>query len=101
MWFDLNGDQVKGQYEPGLIGVGVLLLQGGVQIGTLTTGGGGAYSFTLLPPGRYRVRETHPEQLRFSSTTDEVTIEVAAGETRTVNFGDWNGRPTYLPLILR
>ncbi len=101
VWFDLNSDRVKSLYEPGLIGVQVRLLQEGVQIGTMTTGGGGAYSFTLLPPGRYRVREVQPEQLRFSTTPNEVMIDIAAGETHTVDFGDWAGRSTYLPLILR
>jgi photosystem II stability/assembly factor-like uncharacterized protein len=101
VWFDLNGDQIRNPYEPGLIGVEVLLLQEGVQIGTTTTGGGGAYSFTVLPPGRYRVREVQPEQRRFSSTPDEMTVDIAAGETRIVDFGDWDGRALYLPLVLR
>jgi hypothetical protein len=35
------------------------------------------------------------------ATPDEVRITLAAGETRTVDFGDWNGRQSYLPLILR
>ena len=87
-------------YEPGLIGVQVDLLQGDVQIGTVITGGG-AYSFTMIPPGRYRVNEVQPDDLRFSSMPDQVIVDIVAGETRTVDFGDWNGRPTYLSLIVR
>jgi hypothetical protein len=47
------------------------------------------------------LRERQPDWLRWSTTPNEKTIALAAGETRTVDFGDWNGRSTYLPLILR
>ena len=101
VWLDRNGDQVKDLYEPGLIGIPVDLLQEGVLLGTVKTVGGGEYRFTMIPPGRYQVSKVHPEHLRFSRTPDQVVIDLAAGETHIVNFGDWNGRPTYLPLILR
>ena len=70
-------------------------------MGMDTTGGDGAYRFAALPPGTYLVREIQPGWLRFSTTPDEVPVTLATGETRTVDFGDWDGRPTYLPLILR
>ena len=65
------------------------------------TTGDGAYRFAVLLPGTYMVRETQPAWMRWSTTSNQVTVSLAAGETRTVDFGDWNGRPTYLPLILR
>ena len=65
------------------------------------TGDDGQYRFRNLMPGSYTVRESQPPWLRFSTTPDDVTVTLAAGETRTVDFGDWNGRATYLPLILR
>lgn len=101
MWLDQNGDQVKDLYEPGLIGVQVRLFRDGIQIGQATTAGDGAYDFAVLLPGTYIVRETQPDWMRWSTTSNQVTVSLAAGETRTVDFGDWNGRPTYLPLILR
>jgi photosystem II stability/assembly factor-like uncharacterized protein len=101
VWLDQNGDQVKDLYEPGLIGVQVRLFRDGIQIGQATTAGDGAYDFAVLLPGTYIVRETQPDWMRWSTTSNQVTVSLAAGETRTVDFGDWNGRPTYLPLILR
>ncbi len=53
-----------------------------------------------LAPGSYTVREVQPAGFRFSSTPNEVTLTLVAGETRSVDFGDWNGRPIYLPLVL-
>ncbi len=59
----------------------------------------GAYRFVGLLPGPYTVREIQPPDLRFSVTPDEFMLDLAAGETRSVDFGDWNGRPVWLPLI--
>jgi protocatechuate 3,4-dioxygenase beta subunit len=81
--------------------VTVKLLREGIQIGQAVTRGDGAYGFAALPPGTYLLRERQPDWLRWSTTPNEKTIALAAGETRTVDFGDWNGRSTYLPLILR
>jgi protocatechuate 3,4-dioxygenase beta subunit len=72
-----------------------------MQTGQATTGDDGAYRFAGLEPASYLVRETQPTRLHFSTTPDEVPVTLAAGETRTVDFGDWDGRQTYLPLILR
>jgi hypothetical protein len=30
-----------------------------------------------------------------------MTLTLATGETRSIYFGNWNGRPTHFPLILR
>ena len=79
----------------------VKLFRGGVQTGQATTAGDGAYRFAALMPGAYLVREVQPAWLRWSTTPDEVSVALAAGETCIADFGDWNGRATYLPLILR
>ena len=101
VWLDIDGNAAQDPAEPGLSGVTVRLLRDGIQIGQATTAGDGAYRFAALPPGTYLVRELQPDWLRWSTTPDEVTVVLAAGETRTVDFGDWSGRRTYLPLILR
>ena len=101
VWLDADGDALPDAGEPGLAGVTIRLLRDGVQVGQAATAGDGAYRFSALPPGAYRVREIQPAWVRFSTTPDEVPVTLAAGETRTVNFGDWDGRALYLPLVLR
>ena len=101
VWLDANGDGRHDAGEFGLVGVRIELSRNGLLMGTNTTGGDGAYRFAGLPPGTYTVREVQPSWLHFSSTPDEVTVVVAAGEMRTADFGDWSGRFTYLPLIVR
>jgi hypothetical protein len=99
--YDTDGNGVLGGNEPGLAGVNVVLLQEGRQVGQQVTAGDGSYSFTSLPAGEYMVRESQPEWLRYSSTPDEVTLRLAVGQRATVNFGDWNGLPAWLPLVVR
>jgi hypothetical protein len=74
---------------------------GGVQIGAATSQGNGGYAFASLPSGAYELRQVQPEWLPFSSTADVVPIVVHAGEVVTVDFGDWNGLPSYLPVLVR
>jgi hypothetical protein len=80
--------------------VQVVLSEEGTAISVRTDVDGG-YRFMGLAPGSYSVRETQPAGWRFSTTSDEVTVALAAGDTRSVDFGDWNGRPTWLPLVLK
>ena len=47
------------------------------------------------------VNEAQPTRLGYSTAPNNMTLTLATGETRSVDFGDWNARPTYLPLILR
>ena len=62
------------------------------QIGQTTTNGDGAYRFAALPPGTISCASaSRPPAL--VHTPNEVTVTLAAGETHTVDFGDWNGRP--------
>ena len=50
------------------------------------------------------MNEAQPIQLCYFITRNNVSLTPAPSETRSVDFFDfydWNGRPTYLPLILR
>ena len=80
-WLDADGDGVRDAAELGLVGVRIELVQDGAIMRTDTTGGDGAYRFAALPPGTYLVREHQPDWLRWSTTPDEVTVVLAAGET--------------------
>jgi len=100
VWLDTNGNGVRDGDEVGIRGVQIVLTEEGVAI-MVRTGDDGRYRFGGLPPGSYTVREVQPAEFRFSSTPSEVTLTLVAGETRSVDFGDWNGRPTWLPLVMK
>jgi hypothetical protein len=101
VWLDTNGDGIQDAGEPGLAGVTVRLLRDSIQIGQAATASDGTYRYSALAAGNYVVQESQPAWVRFSTTPDEVPVTLAAGETRTVNFGDWDGRALYLPLVLQ
>ncbi len=100
-WHDANGNGQRETGEPGLPGVFISIYAGGFQVGGALTHEDGSYSFEMLPPGVYWLTETNPPGLRFSSTADGVTAVVAAGQRVTVDFGDWAGMATYLPMVLK
>ncbi len=100
VWHDLDGDGTREAGEPGLPGVTIRLFAGGTQVGQTITVGDGTYRFPSLLPGNYRVQELQPAWLRFSSTPDEVDATVLSGGLAIVNFGDWNGRQVWLPVVL-
>jgi len=82
--------------------VTIYLFRWDEKIGETQTTGDGTYSFTRLIPGSiYRVHEVQPAWLRWSTTPDEVSVPLSNGEHAVVNFGDWNGLPGWLPLLLR
>ena len=101
VWLDADGDGRHDAGEAGVASAQIELIQDGMLKDTDTTSGDGTYRFSALAPDAYLVREVQPDWLRFSTTLDEVAVTLAAGETRTIDFGDWNGRQTYLPLLLR
>ncbi|MBA7636767.1 hypothetical protein ES703_44395 [subsurface metagenome] len=67
---DVNGDGTRDPADTnGLVGVVILLTDtNGVPVSTNTTGPGGGFTFSDLPPGTYLVRETNP--FGFLSTED-------------------------------
>lgn len=88
VWDDLNGNGVQEAGEPGLAGVSVYLdlnangsLDGGEP--TKLTSGSGAFDFTNLPIGSYKVRiDSATLPLGFVQTggSAEVNVVLAAGE---------------------
>lgn len=102
VWLDLDGNGALDAGEPGLGGVTLALYVGANQVAQTTTLVSGSYAFIGLVPGQaYTVKERQPNWLRFSSTPNERTITAVAGQMLQVDFGDWNGRSVYLPLIVR
>jgi hypothetical protein len=100
VWLDSNGNGLRDAGEPGIGGVEIRLLQGS-PLKAEWTAAGGEYRFGGLTPGSYTVREVQPAEFRFSSTVSEITLTLVAGEIRSVDFGNWNGRPAWLPLLLK
>jgi uncharacterized repeat protein (TIGR01451 family) len=80
---DSDGDGRWDATELGLEGV-VITLNGGV---TTTTDLHGRYTFSPLAPGPHVVVETDPEGY-FSTTPNEVHVDVLAETDYEVNFGD-------------
>ena len=101
VWRDSDGDGAREEGEPGLVGVVLQLYAGSLQMGETATVGGGSYRFSALVPGTYVVREVQPAWLCFSSTPDEAVVFVEAGQELRLDFGDWSGRASWLPLVLR
>ncbi|MEJ5198819.1 MAG: LamG-like jellyroll fold domain-containing protein, partial [Anaerolineae bacterium] len=102
VWHDQDGNGSQEPGEPGLVGVTIRLSRWDTEIAETQTAADGSYRFAPLVPGAlYRVREAQPAGWRWSTTPDEAQIALANGQHAVVNFGDWNGRPTWLPLIVK
>lgn len=86
---DNNGNGSWDQGELGLAGWTIKLEDtNGNVLATTTTGADGAYSFTNLAPGTYRVREAGQTGW-VQKTTDPADITVSSGQNVTdVNFGN-------------
>ena len=102
VWLDTNADGQQSASESGLANVTVELLDAaGSVLGTTTTDADGAYEFTGLTPGSYRVRFTTPNNLIASpsnsgddtSDSDAVNgtsqlVTLVSGESnRTIDAG--------------
>ena len=59
----------------------------------------GSYDFGPLPAGTTYVVQEFCPWMRYSSTPDQVTVHLEECQQATVNFGDWNGLPIWLPLL--
>ena len=97
VWFDSDGDGVRGDAEPGVSGVTVRLLDSvGTTLQTTTTNEDGEYFF-LVSPGSYRVQFVAPAQRAF--TTRSVGIPSldsdadAAGLTDLITIGAAEDQP--------
>ncbi len=100
VWNDLNGNGEPEPGEPGIIGVTVRIYIGGALIGELRTGSDGRFEIDPLAPATYRIMEINLGGL-YSSTPDEVVVDLVAGALAEVSFGDWAGRHGWLPLIFQ
>ncbi len=97
VWEDLNGNGVQETGEPGFVNVSVELIGAGRDrtfgtaddtLATAMTNGSGAYSFTNLQPGLYRVRFTRPNGYAFTvgdapAATDATDSDVPTGVSAT------------------
>jgi LPXTG-site transpeptidase (sortase) family protein len=85
---DANGNGTLDTGEAALTGVTVELRNNaGTAIATVTTNASGGYSFPNLPAGSYTVIETDlPGYI--STTLNNVAVNLSAGTTTTINFGD-------------
>jgi uncharacterized protein (DUF2141 family) len=92
VWWDVNGDGLQTTNEPPLAGVGVTLTWAGpdniigtaddINMGTQTTGTGGNYLFTKLPPGKYLVDVNQSQVTNGNLTTanDLMTVVLAPSQ---------------------
>ena len=101
VWNDLNGDGLVDGGEPGLPGVTVDLTWAGpngtfgeaddVSYASQVTDGSGAYDFTGLPSGLFRVDvddSSVPFGATLTSASDPLDVSVASGEDfNTADFG--------------
>jgi hypothetical protein len=100
VWNDLDGDGDAEAGEPGIFGVTVRLLLNGAHVGGGVSSGDGSFRFDGLYPAHYTVEEANLIGL-YSSTPDLVEVDVLPGQRTQVRFGDWEGRRSWVPLLLQ
>jgi LPXTG-site transpeptidase (sortase) family protein len=93
VWDDLNANGIQDAGEIGIDNVTVNLYNGnGTLISTTTTAGGGAYSFTQLPPGDYFVEFVPPAGYSVSPANQggndatDSDANTVTGRTQTVTL---------------
>ncbi|HEX9385452.1 MAG TPA: sortase, partial [Anaerolineales bacterium] len=85
---DANENGVQDSGETALSGVTIELKNNvGAVIATTTTDALGSYSFPNLAAGAYTITETDPAGF-ISTTLNNVAVNLSAGTTATINFGD-------------
>ena len=100
VWRDYSADGVRDAAEPGLEGVQVRLLSGGVVVASTVTDASGGYAFSELAPGTYTlavVASSLPANLRATYDLDGITTSgstvVALGEGQQRTDGDFGFVP--------
>lgn len=97
VWQDDNRNGIVDSGEASLAGVKVILKRtDGGLISITFTQADGRFRFLGLEPGRYNVREEDPPGFA-SSTPNEVTVLIQAGQTWHLTFGDYPAVPTATP----
>lgn len=98
VYYDVNENGHRDPGEPPLAGA-VLLLQtlSYVEIGLLTTGPDGQYTFGGLAAATYILTEGNPLGFGRSTTPDILYVPVLAGQAVVVDFGDAIGAGGGLP----
>jgi len=94
VWYDLDGDRLQDDGEPGINGVTVELLDRGHRlIDTQVTAGDGNYTFANLVAGSYKVQVVKSTLPAGSvGKTHTATVTLAANQDRTdIDFG-YRGR---------
>jgi len=93
---DANANGIQDPGETPLSGVTIQLRDNtGAVIATTTTNASGGYSFTNLPAGTYMVTEIDPPGF-ISTTLNNVAVNLSAGTTATVHFGDQTTGPAQI-----
>lgn len=89
VWSDVDGDGVQDGSEPGLIGVGVEILDsGGTVVASTTTGEDGAYQLGPLAPGTYTLRVVAAD-LAEGSTASHDPDGIATAHEAVITVAQW------------
>lgn len=86
---DLNRSKTKNTGEPGLSGWTITLRNksNGIILTTIT-GADGTYSFTNLPAGTYKIRETHQKGWKRTTKNPKPIVIVTGSNFTNVDFGN-------------
>ena len=98
VWGDRNEDNIEGEFEPGIAGVTVELLQNGEVVDRTVSDSNGVYQFTdITPGGGYQVffdRTSFPSSYQggfatpdIGDSTTDSDADVDTGETALLNLG--------------
>lgn len=97
VFIDANGNGTRDSGETaGVPDVNITLTLPNNTKKTTTTGADGAFSFTELAPGQYKVDQQQPSGYN-STSADSVTVSVTAGNQSVANFGEVQWTPTPTP----
>ncbi|MFO7915002.1 MAG: SdrD B-like domain-containing protein [Candidatus Krumholzibacteriales bacterium] len=88
VYHDADKDGVQDPGETGIPSVEIRLAGQGRKV---ITDGYGQYFFPL-PAGKYSIQEVDPPQYT-STTSNLVTVDISAGQTKVINFGDISTNP--------